>query len=128
MILVDTSIWIEYFHLKNQKLYLDLRQRLEEDQLCISVVTRIELLAGISKKQQTKFLNALNVVTTYYPDLKDWRMIESWTEHAKKDGFHFQISDLMIASTAQKNTCEIYTLDSDFKRMEKYGWIRLFQP
>ena len=128
MILVDTSIWIEYFHLKNQKLNLDLRQRLEEDQLCISVVTRIELLAGISKKQQTKFLNALNVVTTYYPDLKDWKTIESWTEQAKKDGFHFQISDLMIASAAHNNTCEIYTLDSDFKRMEKYGWIRLFQP
>ncbi len=127
MILVDTSVWIEYFHLKNQKLYLDLTQRLEEDLLCISVVTRIELLTGISKKHKAKFSNALNVLTTFYPDVKDWMTIELWIEQGREDGFQFQISDLMIASAAQKNNCEIYTLDGDFKRMEKYGWVRLFQ-
>lgn len=128
MILVDTSIWIEYFNFTNKKIYLDLRQRLEEDQLCISVVTRNELLSGISKKHYGKFSNALNVLTTYFPDLEDWKKIELWTEMAKNDGFHFQISDLIIASSAKKNDCEIYTLDGDFGRMEKYGWIQLFQP
>ena len=94
MILVDTSVWIEYFHLKNQKLYLDLTQRLEEDQLCISVVTRIELLTGISKKHKAMFSKALNILTTYYPDGKDWITIESWIEQGREDGFQFQISEI----------------------------------
>ena len=126
MILVDTSIWIDYFNLTNKKLYLELRQMLEEDFICISIVTKLELIAGASKKNQSKFSSALNILITYYPELEDWQLIESWVAEAKKDGFHFQLSDLLIASAAKRNDCKIFTLDSDFKRMEKYNWIQLF--
>ena len=126
MILVDTSIWIDYFNLTNKKLYLELRQMLEEDFICISIVTKLELIAGASKKNHSKFSSALNILITYYPELEDWQLIESWVAEAKKDGFHFQLSDLLIASAAKRNDCKIFTLDSDFKRMEKYNWIQLF--
>jgi predicted nucleic acid-binding protein len=126
VILVDTSIWIDYFNLTNKKLYLELRQMLEEDFICISIVTKLELIAGASKKNHSKFSSALNILITYYPELEDWQLIESWVAEAKKDGFHFQLSDLLIASAAKRNDCKIFTLDSDFKRMEKYNWIQLF--
>ena len=126
MILVDTSIWIDYFNLTNKKLYLELRQMLEEDVICISIVTKLELIAGASKKNHSKFSSALNILITYYPELEDWQLIESWVAEAKKDGFHFQLSDLLIASAAKRNDCKIFTLDSDFKRMERYNWIQLF--
>ena len=126
MILVDTSIWIDYFNLTNKKLYLELRQMLEEDFICISIVTKLELIAGASKKNHSKFSSALNILITYYPELEDWQLIESWVAEAKKDGFHFQLSDLLIASAAKRNDCKIFTLDSDFKRMERYNWIQLF--
>jgi predicted nucleic acid-binding protein len=126
VILVDTSIWIDYFNLTNKKLYLELRQMLEEDVICISIVTKLELIAGASKKNHSKFSSALNILITYYPELEDWQLIESWVAEAKKDGFHFQLSDLLIASAAKRNDCKIFTLDSDFKRMERYNWIQLF--
>jgi predicted nucleic acid-binding protein len=126
VILVDTSIWIDYFNLTNKKLYLELRQMLEEDFICISIVTKLELIAGASKKNHSKFSSALNILITYYPELEDWQLIESWVAEAKKDGFHFQLSDLLIASAAKRNDCKIFTLDSDFKRMERYNWIQLF--
>jgi len=72
VILVDTSIWIDYFNLTNKKLYLELRQMLEEDFICISIVTKLELIAGASKKNHSKFSSALNILITYYPELEDW--------------------------------------------------------
>lgn len=99
---------------------------LEEDVICISIVTKLELIAGASKKNHSKFSSALNILITYYPELEDWQLIESWVAEAKKDGFHFQLSDLLIASAAKRNDCKIFTLDSDFKRMERYNWIQLF--
>lgn len=125
MILVDTSVFIEYFHHSNSSLYLKLREWIEGDMVAISIVTRLELLAGVSKKDHKKFSSSLNILKTYYPKQDDWNLIESWVGQAKKDGNHFQISDLMIACSANRNKCKLYTFDSDFKRMQKYKWVEL---
>lgn len=124
MILVDTSIWIEYLQLDSKKHYKKLSSWIENDIVVISIVTKIELLAGASKRDKTKLKNHIDILQCIYPSKEDWDTIEIWSRKASESGEHFQISDLIIAQTAHKLSAPLFSRDSDFKRMEKFGWIQ----
>ena len=43
-----------------------------------------------------------------------------------QNGHRFSVTDLLIASIAFENKSTLWTLDSDYKRMEKLGFVNLF--
>lgn len=124
-ILVDTSIWIAYFRGSNEKL----RQRLNEylDKRCIflSKVVRAELMSGVKESEIFKLERVLSPLPTIIPEKRTWDMVEDLVKIATKNGLRFGIVDLLIAASAREHNLMIWSLDNDFRSMEKLGIIEI---
>jgi len=127
MILVDTSVWVEYFRAGDQELVEHLQRLLDEDQTALAMPVRIELLGGSSKKDLPRLRRALSGLPTFVPEKSTWKLIESWVETAVSRGERFGVMDLLIAALVAEKGLRVWSLDSDFARMQKLGLAQLYQ-
>jgi predicted nucleic acid-binding protein len=58
--------------------------------------------------------------------MSDWRTVEQWAVTAAEKGQQFGVMDLLIAATAEGAGARIWSLDSDFKRMERLKFVQTF--
>ena len=126
MILADTSIWIEFFRGKNRVIYEHLSELLDADRVMLAAPVKIEILAGSSAIMFSKLSRLLSALPTYYPQRSAWETIDQWLRDATRKGERFGFGDLLIASIAVQQKGEIWSLDSDFKRMSKLGWLEIY--
>jgi len=122
-ILVDTSVWIEYFRGSNEKIHTELDDILDQRLVLLSQVVRCELLSGVRKDELFKLERVLSSLTRIVPQNSTWELVESFTKIAVKKGVRFGVMDLLIASSAHEAEALIWSLDKDFKAMEKLGLI-----
>lgn len=125
MILVDTSVWIEFFRGKNKKIGEEVQSLLDSDEIILAAPVRIEILSGCSKNNFKQLRQLLSALPVFYPSSTTWERIESWIEKAVSSGERFGVGDLLIASIAADQNSAIWSLDADFGRMEKFGWLDL---
>ena len=128
MIIVDTSVWIDYFRGPRQALIAALNNLLDEDQAALAVPIRIELLSGASKKESQILGRVLTALPIFFPTDPTWQQMEAWVEEGLARGERFGTLDLLIAAVCREQNVPLWSLDKDFRRMEKLGWIRLFWP
>ena len=53
-------------------------------------------------------------------------MIEGWIAPAADAGHRFAVTDLLVAGLAHDIGALVWSLDSDFDRMETLGLVRLY--
>ncbi|MBI2082518.1 MAG: PIN domain-containing protein [Deltaproteobacteria bacterium] len=128
MILADTSVWIEFFRGKNNRLIQKFRSLLDDDQIALTSPVRIEILSGTPKNEVLRIGRLLAALPIFYPEKTTWSLIEKWVEEGKEHGDNFGVVDLLIAGISQENNLALWSLDSDFGRMKKLGWVNLFAP
>jgi predicted nucleic acid-binding protein len=126
MILVDTSVWVEFLRSKRSAVVSALSELLDQDQVSVSPIIVMELLSGAPAREWDRLERLLSApVQRSLPE--DWeRRVRPWIHAASRKGDRFGVADLLIASTAQLHGDVIWSLDSDFARMEKLGWISRF--
>ncbi len=126
MILVDTSVWIEFFRGRDASVVNQLADLLERDEVVMSEFVRIELLAGVRiteiARMERLFL-ALPNAAPASPRLFEW--IQDNLRQGRARGVRFSALDLVIAAQAALSDCQLWSLDSDFKRMADLKWIQL---
>lgn len=115
-ILVDTSIWIDYFRGGNKSGTLDFL--IDENLVVINDLILAELVPYLKVRNQQKIIKLLH-------DLKklelsvDWRQIIEMQFKCLRSGLNgIGIPDLIIVQNARQNQCDIYTLDSHFELMK----------
>ena len=123
MVLVDTSIWIEFFRGRDEAVVSDLSDLLDKDQVLLAAPIRIELLNGARKSEFPKLRRVLDALPTIFPDDGTWSRIEGWTESIVNKGRRFGFADLLIASLAKDAEARIWSLDADFEAMRILGLI-----
>ena len=126
MIVVDTSVWIDFFRGRNHKLIEKMRDLLDQDRVALTAPIRIEILSGVRPQQKPALNRVLSALPVFYPNQETWLKIESLIDEALSKGERFGAMDLLIAAIAQENNTHLWSLDKDFQRMEKLGWIELF--
>jgi len=128
MILADTSVWVAYFRASDPHLVAHLKALLEEDQIVLGIPVKLELLSGSSKKDQAQLRRVLSALPLLFPSENTWRRMEEWIEKAVSCGERFGIADLLIAALAADHSALLWSLDSDFERMQRLGLIKLHSP
>ncbi len=125
MIIVDTSVWIEFFKGKNKSLVEGLFQLLDDDQVLLTKPIYLEICTGLSQAESSRIKFYFAALPVLYPQQSSWNLVEKWIDLARAKGERFGIVDLLIGAQAKENSAEVWSLDSDFKRMAKLKLISL---
>jgi len=128
LIFVDTSVWIAAFRDAKSREARELLVLLDSDLAAISIPVFLEVLAGASKADRPRLRGSLTAIPLYYPTDQTWRRAESWIEAAGDAGERFGIADLLLGAIAAENDAPLWSLDTDFKRMARLKFLRLFEP
>jgi predicted nucleic acid-binding protein len=119
VIVVDTSVWIRALRSASGPEAIVLRSLLDADEVALAVPVRTELLMGARAGDRRKLEKELKGLPLLYPTDESWRTIDGWTERASRAGVTFALGDLLIGVLAADIGGLVWSLDSDFDRMEK---------
>ena len=115
-VLVDTSIWVEYFRTGDNSEKLDFL--IDENLIVTNDLILAELIPFLKIQNQRKLINLLLNIISF--DLSvNWNQIIEYQYKCLKNGLNgIGIPDLIIAQNAKQNHCEIYSLDNHFRLMK----------
>jgi hypothetical protein len=115
-ILVDTSIWVEYFRSGNNTEKLDFL--IDENLIVINDLILAELVPFLKFRNQRKIINLLYNINKLKLSI-NWNQIIYFQFKCLINGLNgIGIPDLIVAQNAKQNRCEIYSLDSHFRLMK----------
>jgi predicted nucleic acid-binding protein len=112
-VLVDTSVWIEYF--RNGHNFEKLDFLIDENLVLVNDLILSELIPFLRIRKKRKIIDLLCDVDKL--DLSiNWDQISEYQYKCLKSGLNgIGIPDLIIAQNAKQNHSQIYSLDNHFK-------------
>lgn len=118
-ILIDTSVWIDYFQNKPSSISEKVDGILSENNIYIPKIVIAELIQGAGSQKEISiiedFFDAFNII-----DQKE----DTWIEAGKlsyrlrKKGRTINLANCYIAIIAREYECYVFTLDKHFKHIQ----------
>ena len=116
-VLVDTSIWVDYFRSGTNSSGLNIL--IDENLIVTNDIILTELVPSLRVKRQSKIVRLLNEIKKF-PLQIDWDEIIQFQVKCLKSGVSgVGLPDLIIAQNSKQNSCKIYSLDSHFLMLQK---------
>ena len=115
-VLIDTSAWIDFFRDTGGAVGDLVAEFIQLDQAYLTGPVMAELLHGARGKREVKNLDE---VFAAIPILdvtgKDWLTTGNTLQALRKKGCTVPLTDVLIASVAQRNNMAVLTLDKHFQ-------------
>lgn len=123
-VLVDSSVWIDYFRGKGDPSKLDLL--IEENLVVVNDLVLAELIPALHMKRQKGIIAIMGEIAC--PPMKiDWDDLTQMQILCLCHGINkVGIPDLMIAQHAIQNHLELYSLDKHFALLAKHIPLTLY--
>ena len=122
-VIVDTSVWIDYFRNGDNSDKLDLF--LDENLVITNDLILAELIPFLKIKKQNKIIALLHSINKAEINIK-WGGIIEYQLLCLQNGFNgVGIPDLIIAQNAKQNNCAIYSLDKHFELLKDIIHIKI---
>lgn len=119
-VLVDTSIWVEFFRGRNQKVKAYVSSLIKSQQACLAGVVIAELFHGVRKKNELKLLKETLPALSYFEVTRDvWEKTGEILRKLRLRGVTLPLTDVLLAAIAAENKCEILTYDNHFQKLEE---------
>ncbi|MBW1784190.1 MAG: PIN domain-containing protein [Deltaproteobacteria bacterium] len=117
-VLVDTSIWIEYFNHRDSENGEALEGLLREGRVVITGIVVTELLQGARLKREfDAILDSIVALPFFDATLNTWIEAGRISYSLRKRGVTVPTTDVIIASLAIERHCLLFSLDSHFDRI-----------
>lgn len=123
-VLVDTSIWIDYFRGGDNSKDIDFL--IDENIIVTNEIILAELIPYLKIKKQLKVINLLHEVNRVPLNIHWEEIIEFQVKCLKGGANGVGIPDLIIAQNAKQNSCEIYSLDKHFRLLNQVMKVNLY--
>jgi predicted nucleic acid-binding protein len=125
MVLVDSSVWIEY--LRNGKYNTVLEKLIESNLVCVNEIILTELLPFLVLDKQFTVAKLLENFPLKELDIH-WKGIQLLQTNNLKKGINkIGIPDLIIVQQCLDQNLELFTQDKHFKLMSKYYNLTIFE-
>jgi len=123
-VLVDTSIWIDYFRTGENSTKLD--ALIDENIVVTNDIILAELVPYLKVKKQDKVVELLYEIKRIPLDM-DWNEIVAFQVKCLKSGANgVGIPDLIIAQNAKQHDCTVYSLDKHFRLLNQVLQVNLY--
>jgi predicted nucleic acid-binding protein len=130
-ILVDTTIWVDFFREKERSKQADVLQQLieEDNNICICPIIYQEVLQGVRDDKTfteiKSILQNITMINTPIITVAD-HAIDLYRSLRKKGITIRKPYDCLIASYAILEDIYLFHNDSDFKQMEKDSKLKVY--
>lgn len=117
-ILVDSSVWIEYFRGREEAAVLD--ELIDKNQVCINNLILSELIPFLRMKKENTLIKILKTIRNTAIKI-NWEEIIDFQEINLRNGINkIGIADLIIVQNVRDNNLRLYSLDKHFELMSRY--------
>ncbi|HEX5097906.1 MAG TPA: PIN domain-containing protein [Polyangiaceae bacterium] len=125
-VVVDTSIWVEYFRGKGAA---ELDRLLNEGLVVIAPVVAAELLSAPLTRAERRELGALLGNLPLHPTpLSHWLSVGELRADLARGGLHVSTPDAHVARCALESEAFLWSNDGVFQRIAKRAELSLFRP
>ena len=128
MIVVDTSVWVSAFRSRRSAEADVFASLLDADEVLLPAPVRTELLGGVRTADRQALRRILTALPVSYPSTETWTQMDHWAIQGSERGHSFGVGDLLIAAMAREAGALVWSLDADFERMTKLGFVDLYEP
>jgi hypothetical protein len=123
-VLVDSSVWIDYFRNGDNSSRLD--GLIDDNIIVINDIILAELVPFLKIKNETKIIRLLGAIKKMPLNIA-WDEIIQFQVDCLQSGINgVGIPDLLIAQNARQNQCHLYSLDKHFHVLSQLGLVHLF--
>lgn len=124
-VLVDTSIWIDYF--RGNPVAAPVSDLIDTGQLMVNDLILAELIPSILKRDEKELHGLLLSIEKVELEI-DWEeIIEFQIQNLKAGNNHIGIPDLVIAQNSIQNDLVIFENDKHFHQMPESIGLRLLR-
>lgn len=125
-ILVDTSVWIDFFRRK-EPAYTNVVQLIDEDRIYCAGIILSELMQGANSEKELNVLkDFLHVYEFINETPETWIKSGELSFKLRKQGKETPLSDCLISVLSIEAKASIYTYDKHFKIIQTIENISLF--
>ena len=126
-ILIDTSVWIEFFK-KREPYFGTVQSLIEEDKVCCLGIVYAELLQGVKSERELNTIKEFMHVFDFIPEsVLLWEKAGIVSHTLRRKGKSAGLADCYIASCAASYGAAIFTLDNHFSTIKKHVDLSLFK-
>ena len=129
MILVDSSVWIDFLSSRPGPAGHELRRLIEQGApVAVTGVVVTEILQGLKRdvKRIEDYLSLFDLLEAR--GFETYRSAAALFRLARSQGVSLTTTDAIIASIAVENAAAVFSLDRDFGRMARLSGLRPHQP
>jgi predicted nucleic acid-binding protein len=123
-VLVDTSIWVDYFRGGNSS--PDLDALINENLVVTNDIILAELVPYLKEKKQITVVKLLQEISRVPMQINWDELIEFQVKCLKAGANGVGIPDLIIAQNAKSNNSKIYSLDKHFRLLNRVIKVKLY--
>lgn len=127
MIVVDTSVWVDYLRDPKSRVRVPLDAFLDDEQVLLPAPVRVELLSGAGAHTVPMLNRTLGALEQLVPSADTWRLAQQWAGAAATKGLRFGLGDILIAACAAERGAQLWSLDRDFEPLRRLRWVKLYE-
>jgi predicted nucleic acid-binding protein len=117
-VVVDTSVWIDFFNQPHSSVTLHLQNLLRNRQVVLVGMVLTEILQGIKNPEEARRVReSLEPLPFLETTLEKWQKAGELSAQLRRKGLTLPLSDLIIAATALHEEVAVFTLDPHFKKV-----------
>ncbi len=123
-VLVDSSVWIEYFRGRKEAAALD--ELIDKNKLSINSLILSELIPFLRIKKENTLIKILMTIKNTAIKI-NWEEIIDFQETNSRNGINkIGIADLIIVQNVRDNNLCLYSFDKHFELMSRYIKFEMF--
>jgi hypothetical protein len=125
-VLIDTSIWVDFFRKKDSSISIKLQEYLKLNQVFYAGPILVELYQGAKTQREIEVLNQL-FDTIHYVDItrKHYHHAGLVSQKAAREEKVFSTIDVILAVLAHDEGLSLFSLDHHFQDISRYCQLNL---